>query len=108
MRCSSTLPPKEGDNRHRSPSGTPLRRGGLAWRHLAGTFISLYLILLVMFNSPNDDTTKLQDCIINQYDMGVSNPNQIAANCDCSESYVKETLNEHRPNWNEDNGFGLL
>jgi hypothetical protein len=61
-----------------------------------------------MFNSPNDDTTKLQDCIINQYDMGVSNPNQIAANCDCSESYVKETLNEHRPNWNEDNGFGLL
>jgi hypothetical protein len=39
--------------------------------------------------------------------MGVSNPNQIAANCDCSESYVKETLNEYRENWN-DNGFDLL
>jgi len=37
-----------------------------------------------------------------------ANPKQIAANCDCSESYVKETLNEYRPKWNEDSGFGLF
>lgn len=61
-----------------------------------------------MFDSRNDDTTKLQDCIIGEYDMGVSNPNQIAVNCDCSESYVKETLNEYRPDWNEESSFGFL
>ena len=61
-----------------------------------------------MFNNPKDDTTKLQDCIIREYDMGVNNPNQIAANCDCSESYVKETLNEYRPKWNDDSGFDLI
>jgi len=43
----------------------------------------------------DDDTTKLQDCILNQYDMGVSNPKQIAADCDCSQSYVRETLNDY-------------
>lgn len=61
-----------------------------------------------MFGGQNDDTTKLQDSILQQYDMGVSNPNQIAANCDCSESYVKTTLNEYRKNWNEDGGLGIL
>lgn len=61
-----------------------------------------------MFGGPTDDTTKLQDAILREYDMGVSNPKQIAANCDCSESYVKSTLNEYRENWNEDGGFGIL
>ncbi|MBV0922941.1 hypothetical protein KTS45_01895 [Halomicroarcula limicola] len=61
-----------------------------------------------MFGGSNNDTTKLQDQILQQWDMGVSNPKQIAANCDCSESYTKETLNEHRPNWNDDNGFSLF
>lgn len=55
-----------------------------------------------------DDTTKLQDCIIEQFDLVSTNPKQIAANCDCSESYVKETLNEHRPNWDQGDGLGLL
>ena len=61
-----------------------------------------------MFGSPKDDTTKLQDCILQEYDMMNQNPKQIAANCDCSESYVKEILNEYRPEWNEDNEFGLF
>lgn len=61
-----------------------------------------------MLGGPSDETTKLQDCIIGEYDMGVSNPNQIAANCDCSESYVKETLNEYRPDWNEDSSLGVF
>ncbi len=60
-----------------------------------------------MFGGDND-TTKLQDRILSEYDMGVSNPNQIAANCDCSESYVKQTLNEYREGWNDDSGFGIL
>ncbi|MBX0323862.1 hypothetical protein EGH21_12560 [Halomicroarcula sp. F13] len=59
-------------------------------------------------NNHNDDTTKLQDAIINEYDLGVSNPKQIAANCDCSESYVKETLNEFRPDWDNDSGFSFM
>jgi hypothetical protein len=62
----------------------------------------------VMFGSQDRDTTKLQDCILQQWDMGVSHPNQIAANCDCSESYVKQTLNEYRPNWDEGGSFGFL
>lgn len=61
-----------------------------------------------MFGGRDQDTTKLQDCILEQYDLVSTNPNQIAANCDCSESYVKETLNEYRPDWNEDNGFSLI
>lgn len=60
-----------------------------------------------MFGEHNDDTTKLQDSILREWDMGVSNVNQIAANCDCSEGYVKQTLNEYRPNWNEGSGFGI-
>jgi hypothetical protein len=52
----------------------------------------------------NKDTTKLQDCILQEWEMGVSDPNRIAANCDCSASYVRETLNEHKPNWNKDDG----
>jgi len=55
----------------------------------------------------DDDTTKLQDCILDQYDMGVSNPKQIAADCDCSQSYVRETLNDYRSGW-DDNNTGLL
>jgi hypothetical protein len=56
-----------------------------------------------MFGGRRDrETTKLQDCILEQYDMGVTNPNQIAANCDCSESYVKQTLDQYREGWNDD------
>jgi hypothetical protein len=58
-----------------------------------------------MFGGADDDTTKLQDCILRQYDSMVNDPRQIASNCDCSVSYVKETLNDHRPNWNDDSGF---
>lgn len=61
-----------------------------------------------MFGNSGSDTTKLQDAILREYDMGVQNPKQIAANCDCSESYVKETLNEYRSGWNDDSGFGLI
>lgn len=61
-----------------------------------------------MLGGRDEDTTKLQDCILQEYDMGVSNANQIAANCDCSESYVKETLNEYRPDWDQNDGFGFL
>lgn len=61
-----------------------------------------------MFGGRNDDTTKLQDSILGEYDLGVTNPKQIAANCDCSESYVKETLNEYRPNWDEGDGLGIF
>ena len=58
--------------------------------------------------SHDDDTTKLQDCILNKYDMGISNPNQIAADCDCSESYVKQTLDDYREGWDDDSGFSLF
>lgn len=61
-----------------------------------------------MFGRRDDDTTKLQDCILEQYDLGVDNPNQIAANCDCSASYVRETLNEFRANWDEEDDIGLF
>jgi hypothetical protein len=61
-----------------------------------------------MFGGHSNDTTKLQDCILEQYGLVGANPNQIAANCDCSESYVKETLNEYREGWNDDSGFGIL
>jgi redox-regulated HSP33 family molecular chaperone len=61
-----------------------------------------------MFGGSKDETTKLQDRILSEYDMGVSNPNQIAANCDCSASYVRETLNEYRSGWDEDDGFGIF
>ncbi len=60
-----------------------------------------------MFGSRDEDTTKLQDCILEEYDMMTTNPKQIAANCDCSESYVKQTLDEYRPDWTADSG-GLL
>lgn len=61
-----------------------------------------------MFSNRDDDTTKLQDSILREYDMGVSNPKQVAANCDCSESYVKETLNEYREGWDDDSGFDII
>ena len=61
-----------------------------------------------MFGSGSDDTTKLQDCILNEYDMGVTNLNRIAANCDCSESYVRETLNEYRSGWDDKDDFSIL
>jgi len=61
-----------------------------------------------MFGGSDGDTTKLQDCILQEYDMGISNPKQIAASCDCSESYVKQTLNEYREGWNEDNGLSFF
>lgn len=61
-----------------------------------------------MFGGRDDATTKLQDCILQEYDMGVANPNQIAANCDCSESYVKQTLDEYRPQWDEGSGFSVF
>jgi len=49
-----------------------------------------------MFGGNNRDTTKLQDCILQQYDMGVTDPTQIAARCNCSESYARETIEEYR------------
>jgi hypothetical protein len=61
-----------------------------------------------MFGGRDTDTTKLQDCILEQYDFGTTNPKRIAANCDCSESYVKQTLNEYRSGWNEDDGGFLF
>jgi hypothetical protein len=45
----------------------------------------------------DNNTTKLQDCIISEYDVGVSNPNQFIASYDCSESYVKQTLKFSQP-----------
>ena len=35
--------------------------------------------------------------------MQPSGINEIAAHCDCSESYVRETLNEYRSDGNNDN-----
>lgn len=61
-----------------------------------------------MLGGRDDDTTKLQDQILEQYDLIVTDPKQIAANCDCSESYVKKTLDEYRSNWDEDNGLGIF
>jgi hypothetical protein len=61
-----------------------------------------------MFGNGSDDTTKLQDCILNEYDMGVTNPNRIAANCDCSESYVRETLDEYRSGWDDQDDLSIL
>jgi hypothetical protein len=46
--------------------------------------------------------------IIEQYDFGVTKPNQIASDCDCSVSYVRETLNEYRDGWDEDDDFSTL
>lgn len=56
----------------------------------------------------NQDTTKLQDCILEKYDFGVTDPSQIAADCDCSASYVRETLNEYRDGWDDDGGFDIF
>lgn len=61
-----------------------------------------------MLGGGDDDTTKLQDCILENYDMMVQDPNQIASQCDCSESYVRQTLNDYRDGWNEDGGFGVI
>lgn len=58
-----------------------------------------------MLGPRDSDTTKLQDCILEQFDMMVNNPKQIAANCDCSESYVKQTLNQYREGWDNDGLF---
>lgn len=59
-----------------------------------------------MFGGRDEDTTKLQDKIIREYDMGVSDPKRIAANVDCSVSYARETLDEYRSGWDEDDdGF---
>ncbi len=64
-----------------------------------------------MFGGRRDeDTTKLQDCILETYDsvMQPSGINEIAAHCDCSESYVRETLNEYRPDRNDGDDISLL
>jgi hypothetical protein len=55
-----------------------------------------------MFGFGGRDTTKLQDCILDKYDMVIRNPKQIADYCDCSESYVKQTLDEYRSGWRND------
>lgn len=57
-----------------------------------------------MFDAGDEDTTKLQDCILQRYDMMVRNPKQISADCDCSESYVKQTLDEYRSGWDDRSG----
>lgn len=52
-----------------------------------------------MFGS---DLTDTQECIVRTADRNPDmTPKQIASQCDCSTSYVRETLNEHR------GGFGL-
>ena len=65
------------------------------------------MILGVFDNDPfGSDLTKKQECIVNTFDR---NPDitvtGIADACDCSESYVRQTLNEHRPRWDEDGGI---
>jgi len=67
----------------------------------------LTVIRCDMFGFGGSDTTKLQDCILNKYDMMIRNPKQIAAQCDCSESYVKKTLDEYRSGW-DNGGFSIL
>jgi hypothetical protein len=61
-----------------------------------------------MLGGGKDDTTKLQECILSKYDMMIQQPESIADECDCSESYVKQTLNEYRDGWNDDNEFGVI
>lgn len=61
-----------------------------------------------MFTGGNDNTTKLQDTILREYDMGITNPKQIAANVDCSVSYARETLDEYRPGWDDDGGTSFF
>jgi hypothetical protein len=59
-----------------------------------------------MFGS---DLTDTQDCIVRTYDRNPDiTPKGIADACDCSESYVRQTLNDHRPQWNNDDGIGLF
>jgi len=60
------------------------------------------------FDDPfGDDLSELQRDIINTYDR---NPDagaaEIASMCDCSESYVRETLNEYRDGFGSSGGFG--
>jgi redox-regulated HSP33 family molecular chaperone len=60
-----------------------------------------------MFGGSDNDTTELQEQILQEYDMGIRDENQIASNCDCSASYVRQTLNEYRDG-GDGGGGGLL
>ena len=42
------------------------------------------------------DETDLQNCILGRYDIGMTDPKEIADYCDCSVSYVRDVLNEYR------------
>jgi|APHM01.1.fsa_nt_gi hypothetical protein len=53
------------------------------------------------------DETDLQNCILERYDLGMTDPAEIADYCDCSQSYVREVLNDHRSGW-KDNNSGIL
>jgi len=55
--------------------------------------------ILSMVGFGSRDTTKLQDCILDKYDMMIRDPKHIAGFCDCSESYVRQTLDEYRSGW---------
>jgi len=46
-----------------------------------------------------DQPSQLQDQILAVYDRNPDmTPKQIAERCDCSESYVRETINDYRSN----------
>jgi hypothetical protein len=40
--------------------------------------------------------------------MMIQDADSIAQECDCSKSHVQEILNEYRPGWNDDGGFGVI
>lgn len=61
------------------------------------------------FDPFGTDLTELEQCIIDTHERNPDiTPKGIADSCDCSESYVRQTLNEHRPNWDNDGGFGVF
>lgn len=50
-----------------------------------------------MFDDPLDDESQLQKNILQSYDQNPDMaPKHIADRLDCSESYVRETINEYR------------
>lgn len=53
------------------------------------------------------DLSEMQERIVSTYDRNPDmTPKQIASTCDCSASYVRETLGEYRPRYNND-GLGF-
>lgn len=51
----------------------------------------------------DDDKSNLQQEILNVYDRNPdAGPTEIASMCDCSASYVRETINEYRSGLGDD------